>query len=274
MKLLIHAIFILDSSGTPIYIWKHANAPERLFKGRDEVLVGSLISALLSFGQETFAAPQRIDFNGYALTFFSGKIGNNVFWTIAVSDSSDHRRATTRMLQDLVNALSAPLEKMVIEEGMIIETEKSSSEMNSIILSIVKKHLRFFPEWRSNPVKSLIFSLIVSVLFGLIYYSIFESPLSMIYLSAFIGTNSYLLGAFIVISATVIVGVLSGLIASNILSGFISGYLASIISYIAIHQVAGITNLLALLLSFGLLSALIGGIVGYYIDTVKLKYVQ
>jgi len=270
---LIHAIFILDSSGTPIYIWKHRNAPDKLFKGKDEVLVGSLISALLNFGQETFAAPQRIDFNGYALTFFSGKFGNNVFWTVAVSDSSDHRRATTRMLKDLVNALTASLEKVAIEEGMIIETEKSSNEMDAIISNTIKKHLRFLPKWRSNPIKSLVLSLIISVLFGVVYYSIFESPLSTIYLSAFIGTNSYLLGAFIVISATVIIGILSGLIASNTLSGFIAGYFSSITSYIVIHQVIEIINVLALLFSFGLLSALIGGIIGYYTDTVKLKYV-
>jgi len=82
-----------------------------------------------------------------------------------------------------------------------------------------------------------------------------------------------LLGAFIVISATVIIGILSGLIASNTLSGFIAGYFSSITSYIVIHQVIEIINVLALLFSFGLLSALIGGIIGYYTDTVKLKYV-
>ncbi len=273
MTALIHAIFILDSSGTPIYIWKHKNAPQTLFKGRDEALVGSLISALLNFGQETFAAPQRIDFNGYALTFFSGKFGENVFWAVAVSDSSDHRRATTRMLKDLVNALSALLETVAIEEGMVIETERSNIEMDTIISRTIEKHLRSLPSWRSNPIKSLILSLLISILLGAAYYSIFENPLVSLYISAFLNMNPYFLGAFIVISATVIIGIMSGLAASNTLSGFISGYFSSVISYAIVHQITTIINILALAFSFGLLSALIGGIVGYYTDTVKLKYI-
>lgn len=270
---LIHAIFILDSSGTPIYVWKHPEAPKTLFKGKDEILVGSLISALLSFGQETFAAPQRIDFNGFALTFFSGKYGENTFWAVAVSDSLDHRRATTKMLKELVNELSSSLGNMAIEEGMIIETDLTSSEMDLIISTIIKRHLRFLPKWRSRPHKSIFLSLILSILFGILYYAVFESSLLGTYLSTLIGTNTYMLGGFIVLSATVLIGISSGLTASNPLSGFISGYLSSIVSFAIIHRIMDLTSILALLFSFGLLSALIGGIIGYYVDTVKLKYI-
>ncbi len=273
MSFLIHAIFILDSSGTPIYVWKHSQAPETLFRGKDEILVGSLISALLNFGQETFAAPQRIDFNGFALTFFSGRYRDSVFWTVAVSDSLDHRRATTRMLRDLVESLSNVLEKVSLEEGIVIETESSSGEMNSIIRRTVQKHLRFLPKWRSTPLRSLLLSLIVSIPFGIMYYLILENPISAYYLTTLLGINSYIFGAFIVISATVLIGALGGLIASDLLSGFIAGYFANIMSYIVVSGVSNIINIIALFFSFGLLSALIGGIIGYYIDTVKLKYV-
>jgi len=270
--MMIHAIFILDSSGTPIYVWKHKRAPPTLFKGKDEVLIGSLISALLSFGQETFAAPQRIDFNGYALTFFSGKIDNRLYWIAAVSDSLDHRRATIKMLKDLTISLQGILEDISIEEGIIFETDYSKNKLDQIIVSTITRHLRFLPTIRSIFAKSLIFALALTTFIGVFYYAILSSPATSSLLASTLGMDMIYAGAFIIASATILLGLISGYLSSNTLSGFLSGYVSNIVAYLVVNGIQNLFSIIVLSLSFCLISGIIGALVGYYVDTVKLKY--
>jgi len=266
---MIYAIFILDASGTPIYIWKHEKAPSTLFKGRDEILVGNLISALLSFGQETFAAPQRIDFDGYALTFFSEKIRDRPIWITAVSDSIDHRRATTRVLKSLAKSIRNVLEDISIEEGMVLETESTQQTLNTIIANNLKNHLRALPDIRSSSLKSFLPSLLITIILGYLYYMFFSLREVSSILTLILGSD-VLAGGFIIVSCAFLIGIISGYVSSNTLSGFLSGYLANIIA--SILGVPGIIRgLIFWMMSFPLISGIIGGIVGFYLDTVKLK---
>ena len=240
--------------------------------GKDEVLIGSLISALLSFGQETFAAPQRIDFNGYALTFFSGKIDNRLYWIAAVSDSLDHRRATIKMLKDLTISLQGILEDISIEEGIIFETDYSKNKLDQIIVSTITRHLRFLPTIRSIFAKSLIFALTLTTFIGVFYYAILSSPATSSLLASTLGMDMIYAGAFIIASATILLGLISGYLSSNTLSGFLSGYVSNIVAYLVVNGIQNLFSIIVLSLSFCLISGIIGALVGYYVDTVKLKY--
>jgi len=269
---MMHAIFILDSSGTPVYVWKHENAPTTIFRGKDEILVGSLISALLNFGQETFAAPQRIDFNGQALTFFSGKINDRLYWVVAVSDSFDHRRVTTRILKKLISGLASELSNISIEEGIVFETEKSKNAIANIIDNTVREHIRALPNIRSTPWRSALITTIITTIIMFSYYMILAIPEIQRLFNSILG-ETYT-GLTIVTTATVLAGLIAGIIGCKTISGFISGYVSSLVGYVLATNIPNITTILALAVSFSLVSGIIGAVVGYYFDTIKLNLIK
>ncbi len=273
---MIHAVFILDASGVPILTWKSKKAPESLFKGKDDILIGSFITALLNFGQETFAAPQRIDFNGYALTFFSSKVNNRLYWIAAISDSKDHRKATINMLKDLSQRLAELLSEASPEEGVVFETSRIKRKSEMLIYNIIKKHLRFLPNIRSSPVKSFVFSLILSSIISFLLYNVVATNFFISIFSYIIGNNEFLQGALIISLNIIITGVIAGYLASRISSGFLSAYISSFITWILAGgvMVLDILFMITWAISFALIAGIIGAVIGFYADSRKLKIVE
>ncbi|MHA1615827.1 MAG: hypothetical protein ACTSX9_00710 [Candidatus Njordarchaeales archaeon] len=264
---MIHAVFILDASGTPIYVWKSETAPPQIFKGKDENLIASFVSALLNFGQETFVAPQRIDFMTFALSFFTFKIGERVFWVAAISDVTDHQRATNIVLKDLAKKLSNLIIEAQLEEGLIVVSEEISKKIENVIQDTIKSHTRLFPQLRSTIPFSTIFSLVLGT----------PTVLASYYLLMFFFTalpsealNPYLSAFALVVSFGIITGIICGSLAANNIAGFISSYIASLVVSALTYPELNLIVIIVLALTISLLSGLIGFVTGYWRDASTL----
>lgn len=271
---MIYAIFILDSSGMPVHTWKYHKAPKTLFKGKDETLVAGLISALLNFGQETFAAPQRIDFNEYALTFFTFKLGDNSYWIIAVSDAVDSRYATMKFLEVLSIKTSQILEKASIEQGLFLDFEGIGERINETIEKTLKKFIRFAPMIRSRPLNSLIVFLPISIAISYIINAFLPTALGDI-LTAF-----ELLGTLLLLATQIVLaGAIIGFLSANGKVGFINAFFSYVAYYliILIGLISqGLTESLVIALVIWIffispLVGIVGGVIGYFEDIRTLK---
>ncbi|MHA1609905.1 MAG: hypothetical protein ACTSUJ_07895 [Candidatus Njordarchaeales archaeon] len=267
---MLHAVFLLDSSGTPIYVWKSEEIPSQIFKGKDENLVASFVSALLNFGQETFAAPQRIDFRNFALSFFTFKIRDKVFWIAAVSDIEDHQRATNNVLRSLAEKLVNEIEEAQLEEGLIMVTDELKDRFEDVIEEILRKHTRILPNIRSSLFSATIFSLLISLplTFALYYMLRF---LFIEILSALLMINPVTYAFAFVTIFGILTGIICGISATNSTGGFISSFICSLTALALSYSEIDLLVIVTLALTVSLLSGLVGMLVGYWRDTATLK---
>lgn len=90
---MIYSILFLNPGGSLVHRWRYR---ERVVLEQEEALVASLIKALIDFGKEAIAAPQRVDFGDYAMSFFLMHTEKGDYWFAALSDAKDPEKATTK----------------------------------------------------------------------------------------------------------------------------------------------------------------------------------
>jgi len=265
---LIWSIIVMDSSGTPIYSWTHPRAPRFLSEKYEPTLIAGFINAIIQFGHEVIAQPQRIDFGEVAMGFFSQKIGNKVFWFAILSDTRDPRKATMSFLERFVEKASEVLLEISVVEGFTVTTENIEEKLNRIVISTIKKLTRALPDFRSNDKKAIPLAIPITTLVALYIFVIFNS-----YLLPIVGAIPdsslkiiALLGLLLVEYA--LIGIVSGIVSSRMLAGAISAYVASLSTVIL--ALDNPLNVLILASWFGLWSSFIASLVGKYFDSRKL----
>ena len=254
---MMQAIFIIDSSGVPIHTWKNRDAPKDLFKMKEESLISGFVSALINFGQETFAAPQRIDFNGYALTFYTVKYKEGLYWIAAISDSIDPRNATGITLKKLADELRPLISELLKDSGFVYDEKGFGKKINQKINEILKKQIRFLPNLRSKTLDSAL----LSTIFGTIS-AYFLLQLNQ-YINEIIGINDVFISFGIFAIMIGISGIISGFIAGTPLGGFLGGYLSLFLGLILFNIEQPLEKLLGNLLVAGITYNLLAGFTGF-----------
>ncbi len=252
----------MDSAGTLIYSWLHPKAPKDLLKKYEPTMIAGFISAIIKFGYEIIAQPQRIDFGDIAMSFFSLKIADRIFWFTILSDTSDPRRATIRFLQEFVQKARELLLEISAVEGFAILSQDTERTLNSIVEKILRKTTRILPEIRSDDKKALPFAipltLIITIILNTTFYAYIIPSISLP-LEAIIGILLINYG---------LIGILGGLISSRSIAGGISAYIAATISPLAYGLGPG--QILIIASSLSIWSGIVGMIFGSYINSRKL----
>lgn len=261
---IIWNILVIDSSGTLVYSWLHPQAPKEILKKYEPTMIAGFISAIIKFGHEIIASPQRIDFGEIAMSFFPLKIQERVFWFTILSDISDPRPATLNFLKKFVEEAEELLLEVSAVEGFSILSEDVEKNLNRIVKKILKKSTRFLPEIRSDDIKALPLSILTTFLltmflgagFYYIYMAIPPDALSLI--------TTALLAQYC------IVGIIAGIISGRGLAGALAAYIASALSPIIYG--ASLIQVLIVASSLSVWSGIIGLFTGSYINSRKLTF--
>ena len=262
MRKIIWNLLVIDSAGTLVYSWLHPKAPKDILKKYEPTMIAGFISAIIKFGHEVIAQPQRIDFGEIAMSFFSLKIADRVFWFTILSDTSDPRRATISFLRKFVAEAKEFLLEISSIEGLAILTPDTEKELNKIAEKILHKTTRMLPEIRSDDRKVLPFAipltLILTIFLNIAFYA-YLLPSIKAPLEVTIGILLIHYG---------LIGILGGLISSRRLAGGISAYIAATVSPLAYGLY--LSQIFIIASSLSIWSGIIGALTGSFVNSRKL----
>ena len=258
----------MDSSGTPIYSWVHPRAPKVLLDRYEPTLIAGFINAIIQFGHEVLAQPQRIDFGDIAMGFFSRKIGDQVFWFAILSDIHDPRKATLTFLEKFVEKASEVLLSISVAEGFSVITKDIENKLNMIVTATIRKLTRFLPEFRSDDRKAIPIAIPIAILVALYISVLFNTYLFP--MVAGISDSSSMIMALLglLLLEYALIGFISGAVSSRMLAGALSAYVASLSTVLLSPE--NPINMLVLASWFGLWSSFIAALAGKYFDSRKL----
>ncbi len=227
---MLYRVLIIDSAGNLISSYRVGEIEVRF---KDESLMSGFIAALLQFGEEIFARPQRIDLDGYALSFYKFSIDTKYYYVVVLTDSTDNPNATKKLVLKLVQELETYIKEAATSDIFIVD-ERIESEIRSRVEKIAREYLRFMASYRSGGIKSIliatiagmgVYLLVSMIAFGIPYLLGFTGGEGMAGLSTFVAPV-FILGASVGISA--------GITAGKPHEGAISGWLAYSIPTIAL----------------------------------------
>ena len=253
---------MIDSSGTLVYSWLHPKAPKDIIKKYEPAMIAGFISAIIKFGHEIIAQPQRIDFGEIAMSFFSLKIEKRVFWFTILSDIADPRPATMDFLKKFVDEAHELLLEISAVEGFSILSKDVEEKLNSIVEKILKKTTRTLPEIRSDDKKVLPLSILLTLLFAIFIDLVFY------YIYQLVGSEAIHALATILLVQYGLIGCMSGIISSRRNAGGISAYIAS--ALVPLIYGLSIGQILIIASSLSIWSGIIGMLVGSFVNSRKL----
>lgn len=117
-------------------------------------LVASLIKALIDFGKEAIAAPQRVDFGEYAMSFFLMETEKGDYWCAALSDEKDHEKATRETLKTLEKEIKRLIMAMSQETGVVFKSDELTTYIDEKIDAIIRKKRKPLETLRNDTTKS------------------------------------------------------------------------------------------------------------------------
>ena len=275
---MIYAVYIISSSGETLYSYIVSEGKLRL---KDEVLMGGFLTAMLQFGEEIFARPQRMDLDGYAISFFNTKINGDIVWVAMITDSTDSFYATERAVREIVKSVRPELEK-ILEKGLPLLTPEISEALDRKISRVCKRSLRLLPTYRSGGLRTVLLASVVGFLiYGVLSYVVFSVMETYLYAEhpeSIMGAGG-IITASVVSLLAIIVGVVVGIVAGKEKEGAISGWLAHLYSlvflipsWLASMELSAVLTILIFYVSgTATLSAAIGYIIGLWEDSRKLS---
>ena len=146
----------MDESGVPIYTYLR-----EIKEIKEKELIAGFMTALLQFGEEVFARPQRIDLNGYAISFYSTSVRGKRLWIAVISDSIDNPNATARVIKKLMSTISEEIAKaMGPSIGISIMTKELKETLDKKVEQIISRNLRLLASFRSGGVHSILFAMV------------------------------------------------------------------------------------------------------------------
>jgi len=277
---LLYRIMIIDSSGVLI---DNYNISKLDIRVKDETLFGSLIGALIQFSEEIFARPQRLDLDGYAMSFYKIGTKDESFYVVALTDSDDNSNATKKLVMDIVKVIKNYVASSISDEVIFIRDDLRN-EIKKQVMNIAKKYNRILASYRSGGLKSILTGTVTGIIAYVIVSTLAFSLIPRILRFGFeTETNSFAALVGIVVPVFLVgslVGIASGIAAGKPHEGAISGWLSysvnTIILYFTIWIgswgfISALTVLAFNLIGIATLSSTFGYILGLWEDERKLS---
>ncbi len=229
-------------------------------------MIAGFISAIINFGHEIIAQPQRVDFGDIAMSFFSVKIREKVFWFAILSDVSDPRYATINFLKKFVKEAEDLLLEISAVEGFTILSKDVEENLNGITEKIIKRSTRLLPEIRSDDKKVLPFSILTTLIAGMFIDVLFYSIYSSIPSSAVPLLTTALLAEY------GLIGLIAGWLSCRRIAGGITAFIVSLL--IPLMFIPDIIQIVIIASSLGVWSAIIGALIGSFFNTRTLTVLR
>nr|NIQ05457.1 hypothetical protein [Candidatus Korarchaeota archaeon]NIU83185.1 hypothetical protein [Candidatus Thorarchaeota archaeon]NIW15421.1 hypothetical protein [Candidatus Thorarchaeota archaeon]NIW53368.1 hypothetical protein [Candidatus Korarchaeota archaeon] len=150
---MIYSILFVDSGGILVHSWERVELEKITDK---KPFIASLIKALMDFGGEVIATPQRVDFGELAMTFFPLKTEKRdlYLWITAISDPDDPKTATKECVDEITAEIKDLLLAMAPSDGFVFESKELTDYANKKIDAVVKTYRKRLEEIRTSPIKS------------------------------------------------------------------------------------------------------------------------
>ncbi len=229
-------------------------------------MIAGFISAIIKFGHEIIARPQRIDFGDIAMSFFPLKMRDRIFWFTILSDALDPRQATINFLKNFVHEAEELLLEASAVEGFSILSEDIEKKLNGIVNKIIRKSTRILPEIRSDDKKVLPVSIPLTFVFAMIINGLF------LYIYANIPPGELFLITPAMLAQYCLIGIISGIISGRAKAGGISAYIGSTIAT-AMTSRPSLVEMLVLASSLSVWSGIIGLFMGLFVNSKKLTFI-
>lgn len=219
---MIYSILFIDVGGALVHSWERVEMETITDKNE---LIPSLIKALMDFGSEVIATPQRIDFGELAMTFFPLKSQEKDLWIAAISDTKDPITATRICVNKITTEIEELLLAMNPSDGVVFENDRLTHFINEKIDVIVSQQRRRLETIRTKPFQSLLLSL--PIITPIALFCNFVAS----YSAQIIGTLAQGLLFYVVLSA---LGLLysynGGILAGNKTGGALTGYFSTLLA--------------------------------------------
>jgi len=232
--LMIHALLIMDQSGTLVYSWKNPEAPKDILGKFEPELVGSFITALLNFGAEVFRAPRYLDVGVAGLSFFSVRIGKHLLLFTVIADKTDHSKAVLRFVKDFKERAGKLLSVALSysEAGLVVITKELADALNEIVNKVINKHMRALPDVRSDDKRAFIWFLPLSIVVSTFLMFLWAWIIHAVILAELPSQMLYLMVIFLWSVLSIIIGILCGVIANRGKAGFGLAVISYIIGWV------------------------------------------
>ncbi len=281
---VIHALILLDESGSIIYHWKHSKAHEKIIKKFVPELIGSFVSALISFGSEILEAPRYIDMGIAGASIVNLRINNRPITAFVIADREDAAEAINRF----VIAFKEKAEKLlsnilsVSETGAIFFRYEDLKKLDKLMEETVKKETRWLPRIRSENMRAFLFGFLTSIPVILIITDIAYYLISaMLNISSVAnppaGQETYAIASLFLVSwwiPCIIMGVIIGYLSSKPAPAFFSGLLGYMVFWGSL-SISSEVNTVAFLggAFYSIVVAIFAFVSGRYFDSIKLNEV-
>lgn len=256
---MIYSILFIDGSGSLVHSWERR---EMEWIADKKPLVASLIKALMDFGGEVIATPQRVDFGNLAMTFFPLHVEDRNLWIIALSDDDDPTIATKECVDEINSEIKDLLLAMAPTEGITFESNKLTEYTNKKIDKIVQNHRMALEGIRSDPYPSLVISLPITTV---IAFACFFWTSLLVDLIGPSGLGRNFIFYLLISLIGLFYGFIGGAIAGNRVGGAITGYFATFLTSLFLFSFQSLNFYLFIMqIAIFAFTAAFHGLTGWY----------